>query len=98
MTLNTNEALDAMLAVETISIRNARNEEVKGNFTLIAQESKVVFTPYQPWKSGTYTVSVASILEDLAGNNLNHLFDVDLTNVNDAQEQLERRTISFEIP
>ncbi|MEO1417100.1 MAG: Ig-like domain-containing protein [Bacteroidota bacterium] len=37
------------------------------------------YIPLQPWQKGTYTVSIASIVEDLAGNNLNRLFDEDLT-------------------
>ncbi|MEL6732143.1 MAG: Ig-like domain-containing protein [Bacteroidota bacterium] len=42
------------------------------------------YIPLQPWKKGTYTVSIASIVEDLAGNNLNRLFDEDLTNAQKA--------------
>ena len=32
-----------------------------------------------PWKTGRYRLAVGSVLEDLAGNNLQRPFEVDLT-------------------
>ncbi len=79
MILTLNEPLDAMLALETMLIYNQNKELVKGTFELTQYEEQLLFTPVEPWKPGLYHISVTSILEDLAGNNLNHLFDVDLT-------------------
>ncbi|GEM_PF-3083355 len=34
--------------------------------------------PDEPWNSGGYEVAVQTIIEDLAGNNIGKLFEVDL--------------------
>ncbi len=41
-------------------------------------ETGFLFTPEKPWETGLYKLQVESRLADLAGNNLNRLFDVDL--------------------
>jgi hypothetical protein len=38
------------------------------------------FIPEQNWSAGSYTLRILSKLEDLAGNNLNKVFDRDITN------------------
>ncbi|MBM82073.1 MAG: hypothetical protein CMJ78_16000 [Planctomycetaceae bacterium] len=37
------------------------------------------FQPEQPWHSGTYRLAIKTIIEDLAGNNLEQPFEVDIT-------------------
>ena len=34
--------------------------------------------PAQPWRRGLYRLVVATTIEDLAGNNIGKLFDVDV--------------------
>ena len=41
-------------------------------------ESLLTFLPNKRWRSGYYTLEIESRLEDLAGNNLERLFDKDL--------------------
>lgn len=72
------EALDAMLVLETISIYSSENQIIEGDFQLLDQGKSLQFLPKTTWSSGDYTIKVESRLEDLAGNNLNRLFDVDL--------------------
>ncbi len=74
-----NEPMDGVLAKEVIYIKNAEDEIVEGDFKLINKEETLVFNPKALFESGRYTIVVASKLEDLAGNNLNHMFDNDLT-------------------
>ena len=71
------EPLDFMLAHVAIKIEDSIGE-LKGRVTLIENESGWNFVPYEKWKPGDYRLVVESRLEDLAGNNLNHLFDHDL--------------------
>ncbi len=73
-----NEALDAVLVLETIKIYNSDNQLIYGEFQLLNQGRSVQFIPENTWDSDSYTIQVESRLEDLAGNNLNRLFDVDL--------------------
>ena len=42
------------------------------------RRSELIFKPDLDWKVGDYELLIDSKLEDLAGNNLNHLFDKDL--------------------
>jgi hypothetical protein len=74
------ESLDAKLFVETTRIYNSENQEIKGSFLMGKNAKSALFIPEQTWQSGQYTMEVESRLEDLAGNNLNRLFDVDLKN------------------
>ncbi len=72
------EALDHALAMKSLSILNEKGEEIKGGINLQKQDQQWLFTPKSRWKSGIYKIKIASRLEDLAGNNLNRLFDRDL--------------------
>jgi len=72
------EAMDAMLLQETLIIRSADKQQVAGNFKLASKEQELIFQPEIIWNTGDYQLVIDSKLEDLAGNNLNHLFDKDL--------------------
>lgn len=75
------EPLDAILAKESIAIyTTSTNDLVQGNFKLMPYEQQLAFYPDAHWVKGDYYIEAASRLEDLAGNNLNHLFDKDITN------------------
>jgi hypothetical protein len=74
------ESLDAKLFEETVRILNAKGELIPGNFLKGKKAKSYLFIPEQRWMSGIYRIEVESRLEDLAGNNLNRLFDVDLEN------------------
>ena len=52
---------------------------VKGTCEAVAKDEVWKFTPTQPWKAQHYKVQVKAMLEDLAGNNLNRVFDRDIT-------------------
>jgi hypothetical protein len=46
------------------------------------------FTPDHPWTEGEYVLAISPLLEDVAGNNLNNVFDLDVSK--------ERRVNSIE--
>lgn len=73
------EALDWVLAFQCIDVTDALGKSVQGAFTLHDDAKGFHFVPTIPWKPGIYSIVVESRLEDLAGNNLNRLFEVDLT-------------------
>lgn len=72
------EPLDFATAKKAFTILDANQNIIDGQVKLSLNETQLRFTPTNKWKSGTYAIKVSAILEDLAGNNLNRLFDRDL--------------------
>jgi len=73
-----NEPLDHVLAERTISVADANGNEVKGKLNVSDHGDVVYFLPDSEWKMDTHSLQIESRLEDLAGNNLDRLFEVDL--------------------
>lgn len=74
-----NEPLDHYLLQESITVLNARGVPIQGTYSVSNSDRILEFTPTQPWLAGKYTLRVNARLEDLAGNNLNKVFDRDVT-------------------
>lgn len=72
------EPIDQALASRVIEVLTAGKESIVGSISFQNKEKVLLFTPDQAWKAGTYQLRIGAALEDLAGNNLNRLFDVDL--------------------
>lgn len=77
--VDTGEPLDYILLTSAIQVFDEAGNVVAGEITPLKDLKGFVFIPTQPWKKGEYTLHVEARLEDLAGNNLNRLFDTDLT-------------------
>ena len=90
------ETMDAMLLQQSLVIRSADKQQVVGNFKLTAMEKGLEFKPDNIWNTDSYQVAINSKLEDLAGNNLNHLFDKDLL-VSDKSAETEFKSLFFTI-
>lgn len=73
-----NEPLDYFLLQETIQVVDANGKPVVGIIKVIDKETRVSFIPDKHWQPGRYRMLISAHLEDLAGNNLNRLFDRDL--------------------
>ncbi len=69
------EPMDAYLALETIQLLDMDDRPINGHFKRTDRESVVRFVPDEEWQSPEIKIRVQSRLEDLAGNNLNRLFD-----------------------
>ncbi|HSU27335.1 MAG TPA: Ig-like domain-containing protein [Chitinophagaceae bacterium] len=72
------EALDYVLLKNTARFLDTKGNSIDGATSIENKESVLLFTPLQNWHAGDYTIEIESRLEDLAGNNLNRLFDRDL--------------------
>ncbi|MEM6539918.1 MAG: Ig-like domain-containing protein [Bacteroidota bacterium] len=83
--INFNELLDPILALESIKLLQG-DIPLSGNLELTNTGNTLLFAPSDYWKVGQYSVHIDPILEDLAGNNLNTLFDTDLRNTNTGNE------------
>jgi hypothetical protein len=70
--------IDYALASKCISISTSQCGKVKGKATLIGG-TRWQFTPDQSWPEDQYYLEVFPHLEDVAGNNFNKAFDIDLT-------------------
>ncbi len=78
------ESMDAILANESLSVWNEKNQMVSsGRFALGDEEQSIAVLPAIPWESGVYRLTCRHKLEDLAGNNLDRLFDSDLGDQSD---------------
>ena len=55
------------------------------------------FYPAEPWNTGNYMIEVEGRLEDLAGNNLNRLFEKDLHKPNPRTQEKLLHTRTFSI-
>ncbi len=72
------EPMESALATRMIAVEDPAHNPVEGAVRLEQQETRWLFTPAAPWVAGTYKVKADATLEDLAGNKLNRLFDVDV--------------------
>jgi hypothetical protein len=66
------ESLDAALAMRMIWV-----DGIPGETHLGAEEREWRFVPDQPWETRVYALKVDTMLEDLAGNKVGRLFEVD---------------------
>ncbi len=92
-----NESMDGVLAKEVIEIYSRNNTVIKGVFFITENEKTLVFTPNKLWREGQYYMLVDAKFEDLAGNNLNRLFDTDLhKEVTLSQDSIQKRNFVIE--
>lgn len=75
LTIRFKEALDRGTLTTYLDIQDRQSIPVKGNWEVTDRERKAMFFPAGPWQQGTYRLRVDPTLEDLAGNNLQRLFD-----------------------
>jgi len=71
------EPMDHALLQRMIKIIDKENITILGEISIIDEERKWYFTPDHNWNKGDYFIIVDVNLEDLAGNNLRRVFDVD---------------------
>ncbi len=78
LTLTFPESLDQGLLQHMVGVRTGDGEAVVGEVHVLDRETVWRFVPTQPWRAGEYVIRVDTNLEDLAGNSLRRLFDVNL--------------------
>jgi hypothetical protein len=66
------------LASTCITITSGKSGKVSGK-TAFSDSNLWRFTPDKPWPEDRYFVEVDPRLEDVAGNNFNNAFDIDLS-------------------
>ena len=91
------EPLDHALASRMLSVQDASGRPVAGAAVLAEGDSVWTFAPSAAWSTGAYTVRVDSALEDVAGNNISRLFDVDRRASGDQLDGAPIRTVPFRV-
>ena len=89
--------LDHALAQRAIWV-SRQGSRVAGEFALEENDSRLRFAPAAGWAPGAYTIHVDGIIEDLAGNRLGKLFDVDTMDPTQAVSAAPSAELSFQIP
>ncbi|EAZ82955.2 Ig-like domain-containing protein [Algoriphagus machipongonensis] len=95
--MNFLEPLDYALLQEVFIIKSEENLEIPGTWELASHENRIRFLPTERWKAGSYKVEIETRLEDLAGNNLNRLFEIDLENNQSKESEEAISTIEFSV-
>ncbi|HMJ64069.1 MAG TPA: hypothetical protein VK615_01870 [Candidatus Binatia bacterium] len=70
--------MDYALASRMIHIVRDSGESLRGTNSLVNHEQRWLFASDAPWAVSKYVVAVQTTIEDLAGNNIGKLFEVDL--------------------
>lgn len=78
LSIDFGESMDMALLQHSLAVFDDENNRIAGKIKITNMEKEWQFIPEQPWKAGHYKIKIATILEDLAGNNLNNLFDRNL--------------------
>jgi len=90
-----NEPLDHFLLSECLTVLDAKGKAVNGYVSVGYRDRELQFSPHEAWTAQRYTLRVNAKLEDMAGNNLNRVFDRDITKEVKKDNQYYYR--SFEI-
>lgn len=97
VTVSFRRTLDHALLLRALSVRTDRDAVVEGEIHIDRADERWLFTPLAPWPAGAYTLSAASILEDISGNRIGKAFEVDaLTNQPGALEP-QRAVVPFRV-
>jgi hypothetical protein len=91
------EPLDHALAGRMVSVHDSSGRPLAGSAQIAEGDSVWTFAPSAAWTAGTYTLHVDRALEDVAGNNVSRLFDVDRRAGNDTLDGAPIRTVPFRI-
>jgi len=89
------ESLDFALLTNTMRIKDENANNIDGVFQVKDSEKALGFIPHNKWRPGSYTLEIEPRLEDVSGNNLNHLFDADLNQKQPAPKTVFKR--SFQV-
>ncbi len=91
------EALDHLLLQNAINLTDTDKKRIPGKIQITNEEHLFQFLPDNPWRKGKFILRVEGRLEDLAGNNLNRLFEEDLLKPNKKNQVKEMFEMRFEL-
>ena len=89
--------LDWALLWHTIDVASQRGKSIDGQIAIDRGERRWSFTPTSPWTAGSYSLRIASGLEDVSGNSLLGTFDRDLRSARDPVCEAANHSIPFHL-
>ena len=89
--------LDHALAQRAISVTND-GLLIAGKISLEKNETRFRFHPDGAWAPGRYAIRIDGVIEDLAGNRLGKLFDVDTSDPTQSLNATPSAEIAFDVP
>lgn len=95
LTVTLDGAVDHLSLAYRLRILKPDGTNVHGRIALDSFETVWRFTPREPWDQKTYQLSVDPLLEDLAGNRMNAVFDLDLGSGASSMTPSTHRLIPF---
>ncbi len=87
------EPMDHALLQRQFVVLDASGNSVEGRIEIDRDETRWLFIPRSLWKPGSYSIQVGTVLTDLAGNMIDHPFDVDVFEKVD--ERIIRETLDL---
>ena len=95
---NLHEPLDWALMYSAIHVEDveAPGKPIAGTIEPGYGELSWNFEPEQPWKNGKYRLAIKTIIEDLAGNNLEQPFEVDVSESTEKAKPAKYVYLDFE--
>jgi hypothetical protein len=97
LTIDFPHPMDHALAERLIRVVNATGQALPGETSLANDERRWTFTPTDPWPAGRYEIVVQPTVEDLAGNNVGKLFEVDLQQTQEGRPELSAVRVGVEV-
>ncbi|WP_405206696.1 Ig-like domain-containing protein [Aquimarina sp. LLG6339-5] len=95
--INCEKPIDYGSSIGNIKILDSAGQLIDGIWELKKDETVVSFIPKRNWKKGNYTIIFGSSIEDLAGNNLNHVFDNEIQKTSKNNHPYKTYTLEFEL-
>jgi hypothetical protein len=71
------ESMDSAVTPRSIKVTSDSGQAIEGRAGLEDQERRWAFVPAGPWARSRYRLVIQTTIEDLAGNNIGKVFDVD---------------------
>lgn len=91
------ESMDHALASNCLSVQTQSGESIQGEIVLQKEDTAWQFLPSEQWKANQYRIHIKASLEDLAGNNLNRLFDRNIEQEKTQDEQVSYYYLDFQL-
>lgn len=90
VTLSFAQPLDRYLLARCVRVFDRDHQAVPGKVEITAAERRWEFVPDSPWRADEYRLRFDPVLEDLAGNSPDRIFDTDLGQSAPRQQSLTR--------
>ena len=97
LTISFGKPMDFSTSLNAFTVYQSDGQHFPGTASLGTREESWNFLPDISWDPGRYTIVIKSVIEDLAGNNLNRVFDRDILNDPIASPEHEFYQLEFEV-